>query len=895
MALSAGSRLGPYEITLLLGAGGMGEVYRARDTRLGRDVAVKVLTEAHSTDPHALERFETEARAVAALSHPNILALFDIGQAGGTTYIVTELLDGETIRDRLASGPLPARKALDYARQTADALAAAHERGIVHRDLKPDNLFVTPDGRVKVFDFGLARMALPPIDGNATIAPAERRTSVGVIMGTIGYMAPEQVRGQPVDHRADIFALGAVLFEMLTGTRAFGGDTSADVISAILHADPPTTSSTHAAVPPGVDRIVRRCLEKSPTERFQSARDLAFAIDAASGAATTPQESAPTRRRFPVLATVAVGVAALVVGAYVAGRAAVPAPAPQLVAQFGIPSTMSWSDAASVSPDGMYVAYTGDVGIGGAAGGGSGPLGRQFAGFASLTAGSARFWLRRLDSLTAHPLSNTDQAFPVFFWSPDGKYIGYFGEESIIIREVPDGAPRALAAVQGRPLGATWNARGTILFATTEGVFQIDQSSGMRSTIMTTKAGREVWRGYPSFLPDGTHFLFSVLLNTSGPSALETRVGTLNGADSEPVLRGAVGTMYVNGYVIFGSGSALYAQRFDPSARRVIGDRVEIAKSVTQDWRNGQLAARASDNGVLVVRGEPKSDMQFTWFDRAGHAIGTVGAPDSFTNFSLSPNEKRIAATRRDPLTGQTTLWLIDTARGVTTLVSSKDDTDDYEDPTWAPDGEHLVYNHGNEMLLRTANGGTPRQLIDAPGFPDSFSSDGRYVTYGLARANVYELWALDITTPGASPIALVSNVTLADESRISPNGRWFAYHANETGTTQVCVQPFPPTGERWQISKEGGVQPRWSTDGNELFFLNADGQLMAVTMPQSDPRQAGAATPLFATGLIPSNALDQFAVGRDRFLVRVPVSGDANAAAIQVVVNWPAAAGLAK
>jgi len=889
MPLAPGDRLGHFEIVASLGAGNMGEVYRARDVRLGRDVAVKVLLPALAADDAAVARFAHEARAVAALSHPNIVALYDVGQQDRTAYVVTELLHGETLRERLQRGAVPVRKTIDYARQIAAAIAAAHDRGIVHRDLKPENIFLSADGRVKVLDFGVAQMTAPVAGSDlVTLAGTAADPSGAGLFGSVGYMAPEQLRGAAVDHRADIFALGCVIYELLTGRRPFAGGTPADTVAALLNAEPPPLGIPGSAP---LERVLRRCLEKSPDERFQSARDLAFALDVATSE-VAPAPAVAGLRRAPWTALGATAVVALAAGAAAAAfwlRGRVDALPPQQPIRFGIPAGSTWSDAVSISPDGRYLLYTGGTSTTPAALSTQGVPGGRPSGFAPVT---GRFWLRALDSLEARPLSDTEAAVPLLFWSPDSTVVGYRAGHAIVIRRVPDGAPQVLRELPAAPHGVAWSPRGDVMIlATAEGLFVMPAGGGEPKLLMRSEPGREIWRGSPAFLPDGDRFLFTVLASGAGEQALETRVATLDGRDLGTVLKGAVGATYVDGHVLFGAGGALYAQRFDLERLALVGERVDLAQSVAQDWRTGRLGARASDNGILVFRGAPRGDAQFTIVDRSGRLVRNVAAPDSYTNFSLSPDEQRLIVARRDPLTGQVTLWLIDVARGVTSLVSDTRDTEDADDPTWAPDGRHVAYRHGSKMVMRLANGGEERTLLDAEGYPDSFSSDGRFLTYGQPRGNVFEQWAVDLTQPGSKPLPLVSGVTLADETRFAPNGRWAAYHSNETGMAQVYVIPFPRTGEKWQVSQKGGVQPRWSADGQELFYLDPEGRLMAVRMPSSDPRQAAAPQILFATGLVASDALDQYAPTRNGFVIRAPVSAGADAGAVQVVSNWKALA----
>jgi hypothetical protein len=885
MSLNIGTRLGPYEIVALIGAGGMGEVYRARDTRLGRDVAVKVLPAALACDPQGLARFEREARAVAALSHPNIVALFDIsrqridGVSDEVIFVVTELLEGKTVRERLEDGPIPTRKALDIARQIADALAAAHDRGIVHRDLKPENIFITTDGRVKVLDFGLAQVAATAgLEATETMAAAPKTigTTPGTILGTVGYMAPEQVRGQPMDARADLFALGAVLYELLTRERAFRGESPADTISAILHADP-VQAPRLATASPAVERIVRRCLEKLPAERFQSARDLSFALDTvASGgsgstdaAAVTP---APARRTSAVRivaagAAVSLGVAAVAVLSFALGRRAQLPARPTPPALFSIPANIAPFDAATVSPDGRWVAYTGAPVF-------QNPLGAGIS-------------LRRLDSLQVQPLLETIAAIPPIFWSPDSRSIGYFVNSIVVVRELPDGPPRRVVDIQGRSTGAAWGPNGMLVIGTTAGLFKVPSTGGALQPLLKTDPAHEIWRGLPSFLPGGDRVLYTLLRSGEGEASLETHAATLDGRELGLVLRGVVGAAYADGHLLYGSNGALYARAFDPARLTLTGEARQITPSVSQNWRTGDVAARASETGVLVFRGAPETDVQFTWMDRTGRRLGTVGATDAFTNFDVSPDGQRIITARRDPKTGGNSLWLIDAERGVTSLVTPKDD-DGFDDPTWTPDGRSVAYRHNDRLVLRAANGGEERTLLPKEAYPDAFTRDGRFLVYGLPRDSLYEAWVLDVLTPGAKPFPVVAGVTLADEGRFSPSGKWLAYHSNESGSDQVAIIPFPPTGEKWQISKAGGVQPRWSPDGQELFYLDPQGRLMAVRVPDSDPRRAAEPQALFSTGLAPSNALDQFAVVGSRFLFRLPASTSAaTSSPVEVLTNW--------
>jgi len=875
MPLDSGTRLGPYEIIAPLGAGGMGEVYRARDTRLDRAVAVKVLPANVAADPEALARFDREARAVAALNHPNIIALFDIGREGRTSFVVTELLEGQTLRDRLSAGPLPPRTAVDYARSIADALAAAHERGIVHRDLKPENVFLTKDDRIKVLDFGLAQITTPPVDAGVADAATTLATRPGLMLGTVGYMAPEQVRAQLTDARTDIFAFGVVLYEMLTGVRPFRGETTADAVSAVLTMDPPDLTRSGTMVPPGLDRFVRRCLEKSPAQRFQSARDLSFALEAVGAGASAVIDApvapvAMARGPRPLTVIGALLVAAIVATfAFFAGQrtGTPPIDTDVPVGRFQIPAANpTGPPITTVSPTGDEVVYAS-------------------ATSQSATTG-ALLWFRRLDDLTPRGIGGTGTNLPVtassfVFWSPDGRQLAYSTDTTLYAMSPPDGPPRRIATLpESIRLGA-WSSQNVIVLSTVAAIYRISPDGSGEPRKIVTFTGDES-PGRISLLSDGKRFIYNVVSRSPSP---ESRAASIDGAALGVVSKG-VGAFLANGFLLFGQADALMAQRFDEATLKAAGATVEVVRPLMQDRRSNLVVAAASNNGVLVYRASPNLDVRFTWVDRNGRQGPALQTVDSFTNFSVSPDGSRIVTTRREPLTGANSLWMLDVNRNVASLICPKDD-EGYGDPTWMPDGQHIVFRYKGTMAMRLANGTEQKVLVSQSAYPDSVSRDGRYVAYSQGNRSLYEMFALDLTTPGAQPIPLVTGLTLADEARFSPNERWVAYDSNEAGSTQVSVIPFPPTGEKWQISQAGGVQPRWSKDGQELFYLDLDGRMMSVRMPESDPRKASAPTALFSTGLVASSSLDQFEPVGDRFLLRIPVASERDTAPVGVIVNW--------
>ena len=631
MSVASGARLGPYEIVALVGSGGMGEVYRARDPRLGRDVAVKVLPTAFSADPERLRRFEQEARAAAALNHPGILAVYDIGTEAGAPYIVSELLEGETLRDRLNRGSMPdsgsdagglaIRKAVEYATQLARGLSAAHEKGIVHRDLKPENVFITADGRVKILDFGLAKLTEPSVAmaGAVSLPTAPVETQPGMLLGTMGYMAPEQVRGQTADHRADIFAFGAILYEILSGQRAFRGETAADTISAILDKDPPDLPMIERHIPPALGRIVDRCLEKSSAARFQSTHDLAFALEGVSGhsdygvVAAAPTVPSKKNRRELAAWALAGLLAVVVVGGGAAQYLRRPAQEEQAAIRFWIRS-----------PDGAAL-------VSGAAGSGAvSPDGRKLVFAATRGAGGSQMlWVRALDSLEARVLAGTEHiggggtVGAGAFWSLDSRFIAFFAGGKLKKIDIAGGAPQALCDTPGYYFGGAWSRDGVIVFGTTTtGLFRVAATGGQPTSATTLDRGRqEGSHRRPAFLPDGRRFTY---LAQPGNTIY---VGSLDSPDVTRLLNADSGAVYSAGHLLFVRQGTLFAQMFDANQLRLSGDAIPIADPIAGTPAAGSSAFAVSENGVLMyVTGSGVVNVsQLTWFDRSGKSLGSVG------------------------------------------------------------------------------------------------------------------------------------------------------------------------------------------------------------------------------------------------------------------------------
>jgi eukaryotic-like serine/threonine-protein kinase len=608
MTLANGSRVGPYQILSLLGAGGMGEVYRARDTKLGRDVAIKLLPASFYGDSDRLHRFEQEACAAGALNHPNILVIHHIDTHEGAPYIVSELLEGETLRKRMSGTSIAQRRVVDYASQIAHGLAAAHEKGIVHRDLKPDNIFITKDNRVKILDFGLAKLTQPDGVQSQTEIPTRRvDTNPGVVMGTAGYMSPEQVRGQPLDHRSDIFSFGAILYEMLSGRRAFHGQTAADTMSAILKEDPPELSETNKTVPPALERLVNHCLEKNPEARFHSARDLAFAIEALSGSVATSTEAVAAQpfalRRLPRRELISWALAALFL---LGGLTAVivllrrTPPTEKQLSRFYIypPEKSTFAGATDfISPDGRKLVF--NV---------TGPDGRQ------------QLWLRSLDTLTAQPISGTEQATQAF-WSPDSQFIAFFASGKLKKLDLSGGAVQTLADAQFAR-GGTWNRDGVILFASGGGLLRISELGGAITQVTTIDASRPQNGHYwPHFLPDGHHFIY--LARSTNREENGIYVGSLDSSETKLLVHSDAGAIYAPpGYLLFARELTLLVQPFDAEKLQLSGEPTVVAEHVSYNPANGRVLSCVSDNGVLVYRNSDLGRLRLTWFDRSGKQLG---------------------------------------------------------------------------------------------------------------------------------------------------------------------------------------------------------------------------------------------------------------------------------
>jgi Tol biopolymer transport system component len=886
-SLTAGAHLGPYEIEALLGAGGMGEVYRAKDTRLSRTVAIKVLPTQLSADVDRRERFRHEAQAISALNHSHIRALYDIGSENGTDFLVMEYLDGETLESRLARRPLSVERTLHYGIQIADALDAAHRQGITHCDVKPGNIMITASG-AKLLDFGVAKLwndlTAAPNPASATTA-----TDVTSVPGTTPYIAPERLEGGAGDSRSDLFAFGVVLYEMLSGRKPFDGPTRARLIASILEHEPAPLTSPTEQIPAPVERVVMRCLAKDPLERWQTARDLASELEWLSRTAlTNGTHAAPVRRARTWLPLAAMLAGGAVVGyvAYGAARpAAVTRPADPVRFLAAAPPNSVISVAAgafSISPNGRHVAFT-----------------------ASSAGGPSLLWVRSLDSFEARPLSGTDGAgFP--FWSPDGRTIGFFAGGLLKTVDI-DGSPLQIVSESDAQWG-TWGRNGDILFTTGPGMFRVRASGGTPEQILSNESppGQKGQRyGGPEFLPDGEHYLLGVVEPDKPLDQVSIYLGSLQTPLIRELVRADSQAIYAEpGYILYMRAGNLVAQPFDAARLETTGEPTTLPEPAAFVRVQRRASFSVSQTGVIAYRqGIPTS--QLTWFDRAGRRLESVGAPGRQINPAISPDGSRIVVTRLAPSITESEIWLLE-PRGERPLTSGPG-MEDYA--VWSPSGERIVYASDAagffDLLTKdpTASAEEPGTLVlktNRHKMPSDFTPDGAAVVYldtaGALTPRQPLVMRLGVhdTAPN-EPIALAPQGSrTADQVQVSPDGHWMAYVSDITGSAQVYVRQFPDGSRRWQVSTDGGFEPKWRGDGRELFYIAADQQMMSVSVTVTDGAfEAGRPTPLFRTTVLGAPyqngfVRNEYAVTRDgqRFLINEPIGGSA-AYAIRVLVNW--------
>ncbi len=881
MPLAANTRLGPYEILAPLGAGGMGEVFRARDTRLDRTVAIKICRGRFT------ERFEREARAISSLNHPHICALYDIGREDTDEFLVMEYLEGETLEARLRKGPLPIHEALRIAIQIASALDAAHRRGMVHRDLKPGNVMLTRSG-AKLLDFGLAKMNEPAAlsDTDATQLTSQRPiTAEGMILGTLQYMAPEQLEGRPADPRSDIFSFGAVLYEMITGRKSFEGSSQATLIAALMTSAPPPVSTLQPLASPALDRIIRRCLAKAPDDRWQNMGDLLSELE---WIAETPEAGAPVfaaASRRDRIAWSAAGVAAVLLLASLAWIAFHPRtePTPPAMVRFQIlvPDNLSFFpfQGLAVSPDGQRIAFTASTS--------TGPPQRLFV--RSLNA----------DTATEIPVSGSSPAFP--FWSPDGQQIAFSSDGTLQRVDISGGAPVTICN-ECSSFGATWSRNGVILSTNAaRDLLQVSAAGGEAKPLLPL-ASSETAQMWPEFLPDGKHYLYLSLGNP--PYREGIYAASLGSSDRTFIVATNTNAAYLqSGQLLFTRGRVLMAQSFDLQSLKLSGESRPVADHIDLAAQAGLHFATfaASPGGVVVWRHSKPTALSFLqWFDRSGKKLATVGEPADYSNPALSPDNSKLAICIRDPQTRTRDIWIFDLLRGGKTRLTF-DPADDL-DPIWSPDGTRIAFTSDRSgqrnIYWKLADGSGPEQLLvggnEAQDNVEDWSRDGKYLIYNYSSGPHASLRVLPLGGD-RKPVTYLDTGFPTQESQFSPNGRWVAYYSNESGRMEVYVQgfnldPSQPRG-KWQISTAGGELPRWRRDGKELYF-HFGTQYFAVDVTTDSPSfHAGIPRPLFEAHAVGSTGSggSPYVVTSDgkRFLVLAATDEKAPSSPIDVVVNW--------
>jgi len=857
-ALSPGMHLGPYRIIGTLGAGGMGEVYRARDSLLDRDAAVKILPPALACDAQYMARFEREAKVLASLNHPNITTVYGVEQGA----LVMELVEGVDLHC-----PWPLAEAIPIARQIALALEAAHERGIVHRDLKPANIKITPEGVVKLLDFGLAQSSGAPASRHAAPSPPDAEASpavtrAGTILGTAAYMAPEQALGKPVDKRADIWAFGVVFYEMLAGARPFPGETSAETLHAVVRGTP-DLGKLPPETPPHLRRLIERCLRKDPATRLRDIGEARILLD-------EPPEEIPApprwRRGLPWLTA----VAALTVAAAslwlrqppreVQGfRLAVPPPEQAGFSLVSLPA---------ISPNGHYLA------------------------FATGSGTQARLWIRDLDAVEARAIPSSEGAVDPF-WSPDSRSVGFFAAGKLKRVDVAGGPVVTVCdAPDGR--GGSWNQNGAILFAPSFGsrLFRVSAAGGTPEPLAALQeSAGETSHRFPWFLPDGRHYLYTS--RNTNPRKNAIYLGELGSPQRHLLLYAASNAAYAPpGYLLFLREGTLMAQAFDASRPKLKGDAFAIAEKV--DYLPGSMQGQfsVSQTGVLgYYSGSQPLLSQMTWFDRAGKRIETIGPPDIMQAAALSPDGNAVVVDRLDPAAGTYDLWLYDLLRHTRSRFTFDRGNEMF--PVWSRDGSRVLFSSDRTgrfgLYQKAANGAEEAELLyetEDVTLPTDGSGKGFVLFINQAPQTGNDLWSLPLSG-AAKPVPLRRRQSSESHGRLSPDGRYVAYESDETGLPQVYVATFPGAGGKWQVSTDGGGRPVWSRDGRELFYVSPAGKIMAVEVRRGSGFRHGEPKPLFEVRMSPASPFD---VSRDgkRFLILDGVEPDVTTP-ITLVVNWNA------
>jgi serine/threonine protein kinase len=853
----------------------MGDVYQATDTRLGRSVAVKFLPEAFAKDADRVARFEREARVLASLNHPNIAAIYGLEDAGGRKFLVMELVPGETLAERIARGAIPLEESLAIASQIVDALEAAHESGVIHRDLKPANVKLTADGRVKVLDFGLAKTIQESSLATASMAPTMTSASApGAILGTGAYMSPEQARGKPTDARCDIWAFGVLLYEMVTGTRLFAGETISDTLGAVLTREP-----DFSRAPVRVQLLLRRCLERDPKRRLRAIGEAMAWVEFGIVAESTGPSTQTARRKQQLLIGIPAAVILVIILAIVGGRSTTPPPsAAEVRLEITTPPT-SDDTSFAISPDGQHIV------------------------FAASTEGRSQLWLRPINSRTTRPIAGTTFGqYP--FWSPDSRSIAFFAEGKLKRINIDGTSPQTVTSAPGSFSAGSWNRNGTILFTPIPvgPILRVSANGGdaVPATALEPSAQDDTHWG-PYFLPDGQHFLYYVAAKAAGGKSVY--VGQLGRPEFHKKLLDADATaVYTSGHILFVRQGLLFAQKFDPARLEIGGDPVPMAEGVA--YRSPSAALSASDEGIVVYRRGPTVEggdqSQFAWFDRSGKEIEKIGEAADISAPSLSPDGRWLAAFGL--ANRSINVWLMDLLRkGVTTRLTPGDGADVF--PIWSPDGSRIAFastrkgRHDLYIKPFAGNGSEDILLESAQDkFPSDWSSDGKFLLFSsIDPGTVHDIWALPLTGDRKA-IPIVQTRFEEFAAQFSPDARWIVFQSDESGRFEIYAQPFPGPGAKLKISTDGGAQARWRPDGKELFYIALDGRMMAVPIRSTGASQAGPSldagtpVPLFQTrvsrGIVSLDG-QQYVVAQDgqKFLVNVLPPDTTEP--LTVILNW--------
>ena len=875
-----------YKILSKLGEGGMGVVYRATDTKLNRDVAIKVVPEAFAADKDRMARFAREAQVLASLNHPNIAAIYGVEERA----LVLELVEGPTLAERIEQGKIPLAEALPICRQIAEALEYAHDKGIIHRDLKPANVKLTNDGNAKVLDFGLAKaLSNEPMTGDPGNSPTLTigASMAGMIMGTAAYKSPEQARGIEADRRADNWSFGVMFYEMLTGRRMFGGDSISDTLAAVLKTDP-DWSALPPDTPPAIRRLLRRCLERDRKQRLSHIGDARLEIDEALAGA--PEAQIPSARRgIPIWVAALLGLTTLacLAGTLVFLRETAQ---PAVPVRFQIPppeNTSFGGTAMALSPDG-----------------------RQLAFIASGADRRQSIWVRPLDSVAAHALPGTEGANSLPFWSPDSRTIGFLVQGKLKKIEASGGPPQTLCEVPGILLAGSWSREGTIIFGTPDGgLMRVPQAGGMAVQLTTSDRSKgELGHLRPWFLSDGRHFLY--WSRTVQPENAAIYLATLDGKERKRLVSSKQTGAYapptagsVNGHLLFLREGTLMALPLDAKRFEPAGEPFPVAEQVGSRLAMGFFSVSA--NGLLAYRHGRSGIGPLAWFDRQGKSLATLGSNASYySGPTLSPDGKRVAVDQLDSM-GNRDVWVLDVVRGVPSRFTF-DALNDVS-PVWSSNGTRLAFASDRstqgifDIYMKDSSGSGKEELLLKTGssmYPNDWSPDGRYLLYNAASEKTgYDLWVLPVQ--GASPedrkpVPYLQTPFNERLGQFSPDGRWIAYTSDESGSLQVYVQSFPAGAGKFQVSTAGGSQPRWRREGKEMFYIGTDGRLMAVDVKTSAKFEAGEPKALFDPQLLVRDSAEVYvhydvtADGK-RFLVNsLNSAADGPAEApITVVVNW--------